>query len=645
MILYDPQKCVGCNSCIRICPAPKANRTELCSDGRLIINIDDKSCIKCGQCIKACSHNARTYTDDTDKFWNDFKSGEKINLIVAPAVKIAFDGYWRHVLNYFKMNGSGKIYDVSLGADICTWAHLRYVEKNPNAKIISQPCAAIVNYIEKYNTKLIPSLSPVQSPMLCTAVYMKKYNNIPGKIAALSPCVAKKDEFVDTGLVDYNVTFDHLQKKMIQEGINIKDKMFSSNSKIFCEFEFDECQGIVGSIYPRPGGLKDNLLMHNPDLKVINSEGVARVYADLDQYADENNKNKPQVFDVLSCVFGCNSGPGTGQEYSVFAMDTVMNDVEKYSKGTRNKKGVSGKSKQFSEFDKKLKIDDFLRTYQNKNVNMQLPSKAEIARAFAKLHKVTDTEKHFDCHACGHKTCEEMAIAICNGLNMPENCAQYAKFKLSEQHQHIKEINNSIVEINKQLESVTNVLMLNISDVDGHVRSISELSDTSCQEMNELSEHINNLRELSVDINSAMKSINTSVAGYNKMTDDITDISQQTHILAINASVEAARAGMAGKSFAVVADEVRRLAQHSQDSVSKALSNNEFISADIANVTSIAETLSSMVATLLEAVEHLDANISSTSERGIAITEAMKNVSAVSEQVNRLISQSQAMIQ
>jgi len=46
--------------------------------------------------------------------------------------------------------------------------------------------------------------------MLCTAIYMKKYEGINDRIAALSPCIAKSDEFAATGYVDYNVTLKRL---------------------------------------------------------------------------------------------------------------------------------------------------------------------------------------------------------------------------------------------------------------------------------------------------------------------------------------------------------------------------------------------------------------------------------------------------
>ena len=158
IIGLQEEKCVGCNACVRVCPAGDANIAHMDETGTLRIKIDDERCIKCGACIKACSHQARYFIDDTDQFLRDLKAGKEIAMIAAPAIKISFDGNWRHVLQWLRNQGIKAIYDVSFGADICTWAHLRYLEKHPDAKVISQPCAAVVNYIEKHKPTLVPHL-------------------------------------------------------------------------------------------------------------------------------------------------------------------------------------------------------------------------------------------------------------------------------------------------------------------------------------------------------------------------------------------------------------------------------------------------------------------------------------------------------
>ena len=54
IIVVKPEKCVGCNACVRNCPAPEANITKMLEDGRFITSVNSDKCIACGQCESAC---------------------------------------------------------------------------------------------------------------------------------------------------------------------------------------------------------------------------------------------------------------------------------------------------------------------------------------------------------------------------------------------------------------------------------------------------------------------------------------------------------------------------------------------------------------------------------------------------------------
>lgn len=67
-MVYTNDKCVGCNKCIRSCPAITAN---VAMDGKIMV--DEDACIACGACFDNCKHEARDYEDDTNIFLKDLK--------------------------------------------------------------------------------------------------------------------------------------------------------------------------------------------------------------------------------------------------------------------------------------------------------------------------------------------------------------------------------------------------------------------------------------------------------------------------------------------------------------------------------------------------------------------------------------------
>ena len=123
--------------------------------------MDPQRCIACGACFDVCEHHAREYNDDTERFFEDLARGEKITLLLAPAFKANYASEYESVLGHLKDAGVQRIISISFGADITSWAYINYIQKNHFMGGISQPCPAVVGYIEKYLPELLPKLFPV----------------------------------------------------------------------------------------------------------------------------------------------------------------------------------------------------------------------------------------------------------------------------------------------------------------------------------------------------------------------------------------------------------------------------------------------------------------------------------------------------
>lgn len=598
-LVFTNDNCIGCNKCISVCPVLTANYAVNENEQNKIV-VDGKQCISCGACFDACEHHAREYRDDTERFFEDLKKGEKISLLLAPAFLANYPKEYASVLGGLKEMGVNRIISISFGADITTWAYIRYITEHHFKGGISQPCPAIVRYIEKYIPELIPNLIPVHSPLMCGAIYARKYMKVPDKLAFISPCIAKKNEIEDPncgGYVSYNVTFDHLMKYIREHKISGKPVK-------------DEIEYGLGSIYPMPGGLKENVYWFcGEEIFIRQIEGEKHAYEFLEDYKERvlNGKEMPFMVDALNCDKGCLYGTAVEEEKTkcddtLYEMQKIRAAGKRGGKASAWSKNLTPKQRlaRFNKQFRGLNIDDFIRRYTDKSAEAKInyPDTSELHAIFESMEKTGVEKQTINCSACGYKTCKDMAAAIHNGCNTKDNCIHYIKdvvmkekLVAEELSVEMQEKNEVIEQKNQQISQVVREVSVDFDSLDTSISEMSMGNNSNAEESTGISMSMSEVVTFCDDLRSALTQIQDLLARLEENNLEITNVAEETNLLALNASIEAARAGESGRGFAIIAENIKKLADSSKDTASDSDRNKEEIQNAITNLLGNAEKL------------------------------------------------------
>ncbi len=391
---FNSSNCRNCYKCLRECPV------------KAISVIDDKAqinedlCILCGHCANACRFNAKEIEDATAAVKNLIASKRKTYVSLAPSFISSFDvkGFTA-MENALKALGFDFVEETAVGADAVTKQYKSLLGSGKYRNLIASACPATVRLIAQYYPDALPFLAPVDSPMVAHAKQLKKDFGNDIAVVFVGPCLAKKREARDSGVIDAVLTFEELGDMLEEKGI-VPDGSLADSPRALRARYYPINRGIIKSFDSFVGGYE-----------YLSVDGVNRSKDIL-----ENIDALSGMFiEMHACEFSCINGPCVGKRKD----GGLFKSTERVRTYTRE----GAKKPEFP-----LRGGTFAHKYERIAKKTVIPPDYEIRRILEATGKFKP-EDELNCGACGYPTCRDKAIAVYNNMAQIDMCVPYMREK------------------------------------------------------------------------------------------------------------------------------------------------------------------------------------------------------------------------
>lgn len=429
---FKNANCKNCYKCLRSCPVKAIDAR----DGQA--KIIESRCILCGHCTVVCPQNAKSVHNDADAIMRLLTKSKRPIASVAPAFVASFGlASFEPMRSALISLGFADAFETSEGAAAVTAEYKKLLKSGKYENLITSACPAVNRAIELYHHDVLKYLAPVDSPMVAHAKILK--SRFPDcDVVFVGPCIAKKREAKESGVLSGALTFEELAELFAAKGITVKSeppKKAPEKPKAQTATDVTESKegttALKAKYYPISRGIIKSFDDFPDGYEYIAVDGVGR----LDAAVEDILAVRGVFLEINACEGACINGPCSIKRTGGSVEANVM--VRSYTSS--------------APADTVGDYPDISKTFKPIKAGDRQPTDDEIAAVLAKTGKTRECDE-LNCGACGYSTCREKAWAVINGYAEVEMCVPYMREKAESMGNVIIENSpNGIIVCNTEL--------------------------------------------------------------------------------------------------------------------------------------------------------------------------------------------------
>ncbi|MBO4846790.1 MAG: methyl-accepting chemotaxis protein [Lachnospiraceae bacterium] len=203
---------------------------------------------------------------------------------------------------------------------------------------------------------------------------------------------------------------------------------------------------------------------------------------------------------------------------------------------------------------------------------------------------------------------------------------------MERQSRHANDCVDKTKQLSEEIKGINNTM----SSVESLVVDTEKMINEGMEKVSFLGERAQDTNEITTEVGNSIEKLRKETEQINDFVTMISDIAGQTNLLSLNASIEAARAGDAGRGFSVVAEEIRKLADQSKNAAKEIQNNVEKITGHTQETVSSAHKAVEMVAAQTQAVDEVVAIFHKMNEQMGEVVKSLQDIVSNTERADML---------